>query len=375
MLMKQEAWVIKFLKHRNLLGLDIGSHTVKAVQFVKKGEQLRLVSLAHMEIPPEIQEEADPALHNDMLANAIKQMLKENKINAKEAVTSIAGDNVIVRYVKLPKMSEEELKNVISYEGEQYIPLAINQVVMDHTILGELEEEGSTKMEVLLVAAKEEIVDEHIRLLQLAGLNPALIDVDSFALQNAYELNYGVIDETIGLIHIGAKLTTINILENGVTHLTRDVAVAGNNFTREIQREFDVTFHQAEELKCQEGEVPIETEDILQMEMPKKQNNAKRIGDAIAPVLNKLIAEIQRSFDYYTTSIRKRPVSRIILSGGTSRLKNLDKYLNQKLDIAVELNNPFKEIMVGEKEFDTEFITHNAQIFNVGVGLALRQVG
>jgi len=365
--------VLDFLKNRKLLGLDIGSHTIKAVQLQKRGEQLRLTHLVIKEIPTEIQEEADPVVRDEMLAATIKTLLKENKITTKNVISSIAGDSVIVRYVKLPKMSEDELKNVISYEAEQYIPLAIDQVILDFSILGEIEEEGIEKIEVLLVAAKEEIIDMHITLLHLAGLNPVLIDVDTFALQNAFEVNYGEnTGETIGLINIGAKLTTINILEDGVTHLTRDVAVAGNSFSREIQREFDVSFNEAEILKKEEGEVLIESEDIMQMEIPKNDDKSARIGEAITPILNKLVAEIQRSFDYYESTIRQKSISRIVLSGGAAKLKNLDKYLSEKFDVSVERNDPFKEVIIPEKDFDLEFITQNAQMFNIGVGLALR---
>jgi type IV pilus assembly protein PilM len=367
--------VFGLLKKSSIIGLDIGTQTIKAVQFNRKGETLRLTGLAMLEIPPEIQEEADPVTKNDQIANLIKNLIKDNDFHVKDVVTSIAGDSVIVRYVKLPHMSVEELRNVISYEAEQYIPLAIDQVVLDFQILGEIEEENQKKIEVLLVAAKEEIVDQHIQLLKQAGMNPVLIDVDSFALENSYELNYGKIQgETIGLIHIGAKLTTINILEDGITHLTRDVAVAGNNFTREIQREFSLSFSEAESLKCKEGEVLVETEDILQLEIPKKDDKTTRIGEAIVPVLNKLVAEIQRSFDYYESSIRKKKISRIMLSGGASRLKNLDKFLADKLEVQVELNNPFKNIEISEKDFDLNDLVRNAQIFNIGVGLALRQV-
>ncbi|MCK5219806.1 type IV pilus assembly protein PilM, partial [bacterium] len=298
-------------------------------------------------------------------------------IRTKNVATAISGDSVIVRYVKLPYMSEDELKNVITYEAEQYIPLAIDLVVLDFEILGELEEEGQRKIEVLLVAAKEDIIDQHVDILKRAGLTPIVIDVDTFALENAFDYNFGQAEaetETISLVHIGAKLTTINILENGVSHLTRDVAVAGNNFTREIQREFGISFIQAEELKFRAGEVPIESEDIMQMEMPGKDNESNRIGEAITPVLNKLVAEIQRSFDYYESSIRRGTISRIQLSGGTSRLKKIEKYLADKLNLVVGMNDPFQNISIPEKEFDIGFITARAQMFNVVVGLAMRQV-
>jgi type IV pilus assembly protein PilM len=367
--------VLNFLKSRNLVGLDIGNHTIKLVHLKSKGAKLALANLALRELPPEFLEESDPDIKNDLLSEAIKQLFKEHDLKTKDVVTSIPGDDVIVRYIKLPRMSEEELRNVITLETEQYIPLSIDQVVLDFSVLGELEEEGQKKLEVLLVAAKEEIVDRHLDLLARSGLNPVILDVDSFALSNAFEHNYGKIPgETISLINLGAKLTTINILEDGVSHLTRDVAVAGNNFTREIQQEFGISFAEAEVLKREQGQAQTETEDLITINAHGQDDKTARIGDAITPVLNKLLAEIRRSFDYYESSIRKKAVSRILLSGGAARLKNIDKFLSEKLNVPVEWNDPFKAIEISESLFDRDFIAANSPLFNVGLGLALRQV-
>ncbi len=365
--------MFNIFKTNNLVGLDIGSSSVKVVQLKRTGEQLSLINLALEEIPLEVQEEADADVKNDLVADIVKKMFKEHNIHTKDVVTSLPGDDAIVRYVKLPFMSDEELKNVISYEAEQYIPLAIDQVVLDFDRLGEIEEDGQKKLEILLVAAKEEIVDRHLDLLKRAGLNPMVIDVDSFALSNAFERNYGHLEgETISLVHMGAKLTTINILEEGVSHLTRDIQVAGNNFTREIQREFGVSLAEADELKRLQGKVLTETEDIMQIEVPTKEDQSARVGESLNSLLNKLIAEIRRSFSYYESSIRKKTVTRIVLSGGSAQLKNMDKYLAEKLNVPVELNDPFKVLQISEKLFDLDFIHANAHRFNVSVGLALR---
>lgn len=366
--------MLDFLKGRNWIGLDIGNHAIKLVQLKPRGNKVSLVNLVLHPLPPEAQEEADPDLKLDVISDHIKQLFKEHDLRTRDVVSALPGDDAIVRYVKLPHMSQEELKNVIALEAEQYIPLSIDQVVLDFSVLGEIEEEGQKKLEVLLVAAKEEIVDRHLDLLTRAGLNPLALEVDAFALANAFEHSYGpMTGETVGLIHIGARLTTINILEDGVSHLTRDVAVAGNNFTREIQRELELDFAEAEELKLQQGQALTETEDLIQIETPGPDERTTRIGDAIAPVLNKLLAEIRRSFDYYEGSIRKRPVSRILLSGGASRLKHIDKYLTEKLNVPVEPNDPFRAIEVSDKLFDRTFITTQAPLFNVGLGLALHQ--
>lgn len=366
--------MLKFLKSSNLVGLDIGTHSLKVVHLRGSGDSLFLANLAMGEIPAEVQEEADPDVKHDFIAEAIKKLFKEHNIPSKGVVTAISGEEAIVRYVKLPAMTKEELKNVISYEAEQYIPLSMDQVVLDFEILGEFEEEGQKKIEVLLVAAKSDLVDRHVELVRRAGLHPVIIDVDAFALGNASERSYGKLaGETVSLIHLGAKITTINMLEDGVSHLTRDVAVAGNNFTRELQREFGVGFSEAEELKRNQGQALVEAEDILQINIhADKEDPGQRIGEAVTPVLNKLLAEIRRSFDYYETTIRRKPISRILLSGGTSRLKNLDKYLAEKLNLPVELNDPFKNILTEDKKFDQEYITANAQLFNISLGLALR---
>jgi type IV pilus assembly protein PilM len=367
--------VLDLFKNRNWIGLDIGNHAIKLVQLRSRGGKLALVNLALRAIPSEVQEEADPEAKLDLIAEHIKALFKEHDLRTRDVVTSLPGDDAIVRYVKLPHMSEEELRNVIALETEQYIPLSIDQVVLDFSVLGELEEEGQKKLEVLLVAAKEEIVDRHLDLLARANLNPVALDVDAFALGNAFEHNYGQLPgETVGLIHLGARLTTINILEDGVSHLTRDVAVAGNNFTREISREFGMGFAEAEELIREQGQAQTETEDLIQIESPGANDQTARIGDTLAPVLNKLLAEIRRSFDYYEGSIRKKPVSRILISGGAARLKNLDKYLTEKLNVPVEANDPFRAIEVSDRLFDRNFVTTHAPLFNVGLGLALRQV-
>lgn len=370
-----EAQVLKFLKSSNLVGLDIGTHSIKVVHLKGSSDNISLANLALVEVPIEVQEEVDSEAKNDFLAEAVKKLVKEHNIPAKDVVTAISGEEAIVRYVKLPSMNREELKNVISYEAEQYIPLSMDQVVLDFEILGEFEEEGQKKIEVLLVAAKTELVDRHVELVQRAGLHPVVIDVDAFALGNACEQSYGKLPgETVSLIHMGAKLTTINMLEDGISHLTRDVAVAGNNFSRELQREFSLDFSEAEALKRSQGQALVEAEDILQINVAgDKEDKSQRIGEAVTPVLNKLLAEIRRSFDYYETTIRRKPISRILLSGGTSRLKNLDKYLSEKLNLPVELNDPFKNIRIEDRKFDRDFITANAQIFNVSLGLALRQ--
>jgi type IV pilus assembly protein PilM len=359
---------------KNLVGLDIGSNCLKLVQLRESGKAWHLVHYAIQPVSTDAVEEIDPDLKETVLAEALKKLYKSAKVSNRNVVTAVSGDAVIVRYVKLPFMTEEELRNVISYEAEQHIPLPIEQVVVDFHILGEVQEDNQKKLEVLLVAAKEEMIDQHIRILGAASLKPKVIDVDSFALENSYEANYGKeIGETVALINVGAKITTINVVEDGVSHLTRDFAVAGNQFTKEIQREFNLSFSQAEELKKAQGMVLIESDEISLTRMPDKDDRSSRISEALTPVLNKLLSELKRSFDFYENSIKGRPISKVMLSGGSAKLKNLDRFLADKLGVAVVKADPFRNVIVHLKESELEMLHEDAPMLAVSLGLALRK--
>jgi type IV pilus assembly protein PilM len=308
-----------------------------------------------------------------VVGEALKKIFKSSKASGRRVVTAVSGDAVIVRYVKLPFMSPEELNNVISYEAEQHIPLPIDQVILDHHVLGEIEEENQKKLEVLLVAAKDEMIEEHLKVLKAAHLKPAVIDVDSFAMENAYLANYGEEKgETVALVNIGAKTTTINVIEDGISHLTRDFSVAGNQFTKQMQTEMNLGFSQAEELKRQQGQVAVESDEILLTRMPDKDDRSMAISEAVTPVLNKMLSEFRRSFDFYENSIKKRPISKVVLSGGGARLKNIEKFFADKLGVPTEIADPFRKVDI-PKNFDQDYIRAAAPALMVAMGLALRK--
>ncbi len=358
----------------SFVGLDIGSSSVKLVHLKQAGkDRWALVGYAVQDLSEEAVEDIDPDLRSAVVGEALKKAFKQVKGAGRQVVTAVSGDAVIVRYIKMPFMTRDELKNVIATEAEQHIPLPIDQVVIDFHILGEITDDNQKKLEVLLVAAKEELVDEHLKLLKSAGLKPGVIDVDSFAMENAFEANYGrLAGETVALVNIGAKTTTINVVEDGVSHLTRDFSVAGNQFTKEIQREFNLSFAQAEELKRQQGQVVIESDEILLTRMPDKDDRSGRISEAVTPVLNKILSEFRRSFDFYENSIKKRPVSKVVLSGGGARLRNIEKFFADKLGLPTELADPFKGILV-PKGVESETLRQVGPSLMVGVGLAMRK--
>jgi type IV pilus assembly protein PilM len=356
-----------------LVGLDIGSSSIKMVQLKPSGKSYVLTNYAVHEISEEAVEDIDPDLKPGVIAAGLKKLFKEKRISSKNVVTAVSGDAVIVRYIKLPFMTRDELKKIIGFEAEQHIPIPIDQVVIDFHVLGEVEEDNQKKLEILLIAAKEEMVDDHVSILKNAKLKSKVIDVDSFAMENAYEQNYGIEPgQTVALINIGAKTTTINVIEDGVSHLTRDFSVAGNQFTKEIQREFNLGFAQAEELKRQQGAVTIESDEIMLTRMPDKDDRSMRISEAVIPVLNKLLSEFRRSFDFYENSIKKRPISKVVLSGGGARLKNIDKFFADKLGVPTEIGDPFKTIEIS-RNVDQDALRAQAPALMVGLGLALRK--
>lgn len=358
---------------KSIVGLDIGTSSVKVVQLKLVGNQWQLVSMGMAEIPKDSLEAKNQDSQRSVLIETIKRAFKESGVKTKKVVTSLSGDSVIIRYVKLPFMTPEELRGAIPREAEQYIPLNIDQVVLDFQILGETQEDGQRKLDVLLVAAKVDVVDQHLLLLKSAGLTPMVIDIDAFAIQNAYEINrLEPSEETVALINIGASLTSINILEGNNTRFTRDIPVAGNDFTKEIQKEFNLKFSEAEELKKSHGAISMEEDDFSLSTVSHKDDRVLRMSDVMTPVLNKLLGEIRRSFDYYETQARKKTVERVILLGGSARLKNINRFLANKLGIPVEHFAAFRNVE-SAKSIDAEQITEKEFHMGVCLGLALRQ--
>lgn len=368
------------LFENQLIGLDIGSSTIKAIKLKKLKEGFELTGAEIISVSSESADEMDPDVKHALFVNSIKKIIKQKNISVNKVVTAIPSDSAIIRYIKVPYMTEDELKNMIPYDAEQYIPLGMDQVVFDYKVLNEIEEENQKKLEVLLVAVKNETMGQHLALLKDAGVEPVVIDVDSFSLCNAYSLNVndesesGGKADTVAIINMGAKFTTITICEKDIPHLTRDVNIGGNNFTKEIQREFNLSFAQAEEMKKQHAVIVVESEALLLNSMPSSDDDkSSRIFEAITPALNKLLNDVRRSFDYYESTVKRKPVQKILLSGGTSKIKNIDRFLSERLGMPVEINYPFKNININSKNFDFDYLRANAVHFNVALGLALRK--
>jgi len=358
---------ISFLASRESIGIDMGSSCLKIVQL--SGNKVVRWWMKELDIKT-IGPEASPQDRGVALTQLIQEFLAEDKKGPRKASISVSGNSVIVRYVKLPKLSKAELEKTIQFEAEPYIPFAIPEVHMSFHILGDVVEEGQTKMETVLVAAKKELIEQRLSVLTATGLRPIVVDVDAFSLESTYGLVYPKgqqESETVMVINMGASVTTIIILENGISKVVRDVFVAGNTINRSLQRIFDCSFEEAENLK-RKGQILV-TPDEKEATLAQDDQDSLQVSNTIVTVMKDLVAEVQRSLDFFLSQNPERQVNRILLCGGSSKISGLDRYLTQELRINVEIFDPFLGMDGNLPEADLR------GAFAVAVGLASRKAG
>jgi type IV pilus assembly protein PilM len=342
-----------FFGKRGSIGLDIGSGYLKVVQLkdIKGGYELELFDM--LPLPPELI--VDGSIIDSLrLIESLKELLKKAKIKTKDATISIAGhSSVIIKRVALPEMSEEELSESIKFEAEQYIPFDIEDVNLDFQILGPKEEPG--QMDVILVAVKKDIINEYISVVKEAGFNCQIVDVNSFALENIYEINYEIEpNKNVALVNIGASTINMNILKGGISVFTRDSAVGSNLHTEVLQREFNLTYDVAERLKRGEPVENVSPQDAFSvMELASEE----------------IIGEVNRSLEYF-----HEEVGEIVLSGGCALLSDFPRLIAEKIGIETKVMQPFKNIKI-PKKFDLTYIEEMAPMTAVAAGLALRRPG
>jgi type IV pilus assembly protein PilM len=345
-------------KGKLAVGLDIGSSSVKICWLKQQKKSYALQAFGMVQLPPEAI--VDGALMNSAaVVDAIQELVQAHKVKHKEVSTSVSGHSVIIKKINLPQMSQEELEDSIQWEAEQYIPFDINDVNIDTQILNS-ESTQAGQMDVLLVAAKKDMVNDYTSVIVEAGLQPVVVDVDAFAVQNMFEANYEVPrSETVVLINVGSSVTNINVIANGISTFTRDISIGGGQFTDAIQKALNVSYDEAEALKLggnqdTDAVVPQEVERVLQAE-----------SEAIAN-------EIQRSLDFYAATSADAHITRIFMSGGSAKIPALIKTIERRTSVPVELVNPFRNIDISGKGLDAEYLKNIAPMAAVVVGLALR---
>jgi type IV pilus assembly protein PilM len=348
-------------RNKPVVGLDIGSSAGKAVGLKAAGKGYRVAAFAHEPLPPDTIVDG-AIIDSTAVAEAIFRLFDQKAFKAKDVAASLSGNAVIVKKITLPVMSETELADSIYWEAEQYIPFDIQDVNLDYQILNPgTGADGAGTMDVLLVAAKKEKIADYTGVITQAGKVPVVVDVDAFALQNAYEMNYAdEADAVVVLLNMGASAININIVSGGQSLFTRDVSIGGNAYTEAVQKELNLTFDQAELAK--KGE-PVDGASI----------------EDVRPVLHAMtenaLLEIQKTFDFFKATAASDRIDRILISGGASTVDGFAEALAERFSAPVERFDPFRKIDLDAAKLglaDAERLRPSAA---VAVGLALRRAG
>jgi len=357
----------------SLAGLDLGSRSLKAVALGKVKDGYTLSGIGFQELP--FPEEEVP--REELLAEGLKKFIKEGGIKMKDVAVALSSESSTVSRQDLPKMGKEELRNILPYEIEQYMPINPEENVVDFEIQGDAKGDAS-KMSVLLAAGRLVAAESLYKIVSDARLTCAAIDVDDLALANMFDVNYAWEEEyqkVVCLLNIGNRMTSVLIFDEGRLKFNRGITIAGEILTKDIQREFALKPEQAEDLKKEQAKIVVEDASSFSLSMFDREDRSLRIYETISNSLNKMLAEIKRCHDFYDTQFKGRSVERILLAGGGSKLKNLDRFLSDKLSVSVDFCDPFRQIRVPAKGSSASLIEMHGASFAVSVGLALRKFG
>jgi type IV pilus assembly protein PilM len=348
------------LVKKSLVGLDIGSSSVKAVELQGKPGSLSLASLGFAPLQPDTVVDGQIMELNDV-SNVISSVFSGQQIKTDRVAAGVSGSGVIVKNIIVPQMTREELEESIDWHAEEHIPFDISDVSLDYQVVGS----GPDSLHVLMAACKRDFVANLKQAIQLAGKQPAIIDVDAFALQNCYEVNYQPPDDlVVALLNVGASTMNINILRGTRSVFTRDVSVGGNQYTSLLQKELGMTYEQAELTKRGGAAATSEAGEETD------------VDGVLETVSDMLALEISKTFDFYraTADESEAAVQRILISGGGSKLRGLPEFLAQRFEIEVERLDPFRRISVDARRFDPDYMREVVPEMAVAVGLALRGV-
>ena len=352
-------------KKQQLIGLDIGSSSVKVceLQISRKGggDRYRLQKLGVAPLPYEAIVEGD-IMDSNAVATAIRQVLAEQRIKARDMAISVAGQQVMVKKVTFPLMSPAELAESVRWEAESFFPAGqgLDAYALDFAVLEERPADGN--MDVVLVACRKDKIEAYLSCVAMAGVTAALVDVDVFALQNLYEIGTGegARDEVVALVNVGAQFTNLTMLVGRKSLFWRDISWGGHRFTDKLVEDWGISREAAEQLKegnSAEGRSPEEVEPSL-----------AAISDSFAD-------ELGRTIDFFRSSFKVDRLDRVLLSGGSAKVTHLPEILSDRLRVPVERLDPFRAVEVDERSVDPAVVRDLGCTAAVAVGLALRQVG
>ena len=346
-------------KPKAAAGLDIGSSSVKAVELKSSSKGYSVTALGSEPLPPE--SIVDGAIMDgSAVADAIRRLFENKAFKAKEVAVSLSGSAVIVKKISLPIMTDAELADSIHWEAEQYVPFDIQDVNLDYQILDPGTGAASKgTMDVLLVAAKKDKIADYTGVIAQAGRQPIVVDIDAFALQNAYELNYGADPEVVvALLNAGASAINVNIVAGDQSVFTRDISIGGNAYTEAVQKELGLPFDAAEQLK---------------RGMPVNGTKADDVKPVLHAMTENVLVEINKTFDFFKATAASDRIDRIVLSGGSSRVDGFAHALHERFGLDVETFDPFRRISFDPGRLGIADADDVMPTAAVAVGLALRR--
>jgi len=342
-----------FRRNRDSFGLDIGSSAVKVVQLRNGSGPHRLVALGVAPLGPDVIAEGtikDPAT----VVDAVREAVAMAGVKARDAAIGVSGRELIIKKVQIPEVPAKELHDAVQLEAEHHIPFAIDEVFLDYHVVGR----HDGVMDLILVAVKKSKVTEYVAVVEEAGFNPVVVDVDGFALGNQYEVNHpDERGEAVALVDIGASTMKTNVLRGGTSIFARDIPFGGNNYTHAIAQHLRISFDQAEAAKLGK-DVGVAWDSLV---------------PALEAISRELSLEVQRTFDYFASTADSERIGKIVLAGGCALLPGLADYLSSTWGIPVEVARPFDRIEVSDVHAET--VAAAGPALAVAVGLGLRHAG
>ena len=341
-----------FTGERSLLGIDLGSHTLKILELSDKG--LELVNFGMMTLPEGADLE-DPE-KDDLIISTIRKLIEQLNIKKTEVAICLSIHHIIVKKIEIPFMEREELDEGIIAEAEQHIPYNLQEVNLDYQILGRSSED---KMDILIAVAKKEVVERYMALFSEAGLRPYVIDAETIALVNAYETFYADRSSIVALIDIGASKINVIVLEDSFLIFNAEIPTGGKYLTRQIQDRFNMNYAQAESIK---------------INGPSDNTLIQPLQDIFTLVINEWITKIKRTLRFFEEN-HPKAIDKLILSGGSSRIKGLTDLFYKEIKKPVSTFDPFKKLKYPSEKFDAAYLEYSVPQMPIALGLALRKMG
>jgi type IV pilus assembly protein PilM len=350
-------------KEKGFVGLDIGSHAIKVVELKAKGkkpnERFEVARIGYEPLPHEAIVEGT-IIDSPAVTEAIKAVFEKNKITNKNVIISLSGNSIIVKKISLPSMETQELAESIIWEAKHNIPYPYEETNVDYAILKPHREEGQSRLEILLVAAKKDKIASYSNVVHQAQKNLDAVEVDLFALQNTLEANYPEIlaDKTVAGVNIGAHITNIIISEQGIPQIFRDLSIGGFYFTENMRKSLGVSFDEAEKLL---------------RSSPVKDIEPAQAEAVISLNIKELLNEVDKTFSFYLSENRKeKKIDQIFICGGLANLKNLTNNFEERFGTKTIILDPFRNIYFDEKKLDPTYYQEMATFFGIATGLATR---